>query len=193
MAIHHSVRAHIFFLPIFLLAIALVFQKKTGYRMNIEGGVDVTVAVLAPKPKARMFDSRLAINDDDVPLDEIPNVLPDVKLNGGIAVDPLADLAVNLIPQLADSRGEKAFQGIQVFVELFAIVTQVAGPTSANAFATLEVLETDAVHAAILALHNCVAIQTRTLDNDFCHVGTHSFSFQYVKNKFPSGITEESL
>jgi hypothetical protein len=55
--------------------------------------------------------------------DVLLNMIADVVLNGGIAIDVGANLRENLVPRAADLFVEVAAQGAKVFIQPFSIPT----------------------------------------------------------------------
>jgi hypothetical protein len=161
--------------PAILLPVFRVATEQAMHRMHVE--LRKQTRIVVEHVPAALLARRHTVHHDDMQFDEIEDVLPDVHLHRRVAVDPLGDFRVDIIPRLANLRRNEAPQGLQVFVELLLappVVTGVTNPRRANTFALFEVLQTDALLPTLVTLTDRITVQARTLDDDLGHVLTHS-------------------
>jgi hypothetical protein len=111
-------------------------------------------------------------------------VLTNVLLDSRAGIQLFADLGVNIVPETTNLLGEVTLEGVEVFIQLLAIPTELAGThrklTSAELVVDVEVvIELEALCSAVVIREGAEVpnASTRTFHDDFEHVITHvSFS-----------------
>lgn len=103
--------------------LAMVMPSSTAGLNHAEtAGIGVHEEIVpVDSPAGSAPEADLAAHHMRVGADVMHEVLPDMELNGGVAVDPLADLRVDLVPGPADIGAQIPAQRGEVFVEVLSI------------------------------------------------------------------------
>ena len=165
-----------------LLGFSLLDNRATGLLVGLlEGAVlraDVVVLVALLDGLRTLVRTVAAVDEHDtavfidegVLLDLLPEVREDVGVDDAAHVKGLAQLAVALVPLLADAGTKPAPQRVQVFVEVLAVVPVVVAEPHLLTTADLVVFETLGPTDVAVVVEVVAVVDSLTLHQELVEV-----------------------